>query len=368
MSKVPKALAKLIELGQAQGHVTFTQLEAAMPPGATSSSAIEAWLDELMTRGIAVVDGDGDDEEDEGGEDEGEGEEDVDPRFLGTPFDLNARLATFADQSGIARSVLEGLLRPAWSFSEERGAVQTGDSHMYGSPHVPRTFVWPRDDKGRPLSFLAQLDCARYPLAGFPDRGSLVLFIDGQKHPERCSLHWFDASAKLEPMAPPPSKAKRKSPRARLLHGELVQSLPRVDDLVWQVEHVMPEAHAEAWRDLCSELDDSAVGALVYGGYPQPWQDDPRLSAAADPLRGEMERRIATLVKAGTPGFEAMERAATELGPALEAARPKRLEEARTWTVALQLASDESAWFVLVPTADLAARRFDRARLVVDFD
>lgn len=77
--------------------------------------------------------------------------------------------------------VLSANVRPALGFRV--GAP--GDpgplaSKLGGEPWLPEGAQWPRDRRARPLSLLAQVNCADLaPLPGFPHEGLLQLFVRG---------------------------------------------------------------------------------------------------------------------------------------------------------------------------------------------
>ncbi|MEU5882707.1 YwqG family protein [Spirillospora sp. NPDC047279] len=97
--------------------------------------------------------------------------------------ELRARLAEAADNSkvpDIAREALT-LLRPSIALTPAQSSG-AGRTRFGGLPPIPAGTEWPTFD-GRPLTFLAQLDCAAlHPLLGgdwpLPREGLLLFFFD----------------------------------------------------------------------------------------------------------------------------------------------------------------------------------------------
>lgn len=76
---------------------------------------------------------------------------------------------------------------PAWGLflCAESDRTAIGNSWLGGGPAAPPGFVWPRDDAGRPLTFLAQIDLAELSPEpetgalprGLPRAGALLVFV-----------------------------------------------------------------------------------------------------------------------------------------------------------------------------------------------
>lgn len=63
-------------------------------------------------------------------------------------------------------------------FTLEPGEPGLTNSKVGGTPYLPRGEAWPVDGKGVPMTFLAQIDCARLSaLPDFPHTGLLQFFI-----------------------------------------------------------------------------------------------------------------------------------------------------------------------------------------------
>ena len=68
--------------------------------------------------------------------------------------------------------------RPAVRFTLEPGEPGLTDSKTAGTPYLPRGMAWPADSGGKPLEFLAQINCAQLSgLPDFPAGGMLQFFI-----------------------------------------------------------------------------------------------------------------------------------------------------------------------------------------------
>jgi hypothetical protein len=91
-------------------------------------------------------------------------------------------------------------------------AAPPTNSHFGGLPRLPESCAWPRTSSGKPLHFLAQIDCADIPFPTvLPERG--VLFFFGRGNPyawnaeppsDACRvLYALDASALIAPQQPP---------------------------------------------------------------------------------------------------------------------------------------------------------------------
>lgn len=86
------------------------------------------------------------------------------------------------------------------------------NSHFGGLPRLPEGFAWPRTSSGKPLHFLAEIDCADIPFpTALPERG--VLFFFGRANPyawnaeppsDACRvLYAVDVPAHTPPRQPP---------------------------------------------------------------------------------------------------------------------------------------------------------------------
>ncbi|WP_160637247.1 DUF1963 domain-containing protein [Pseudoflavonifractor sp. 60] len=67
---------------------------------------------------------------------------------------------------------------PCLPFALEKGETGITDSKADGVPYLPKDQPWPRDAKGTPLLFLAQINCTQLvPLPDFPHTGLLQFFV-----------------------------------------------------------------------------------------------------------------------------------------------------------------------------------------------
>ena len=67
---------------------------------------------------------------------------------------------------------------PSIPFSLEEGEPSLTGSKVGGIPYLPKGAKWPVDEKGAPLQFLAQIDCAQLTaLPDHPHTGLLQFFI-----------------------------------------------------------------------------------------------------------------------------------------------------------------------------------------------
>ncbi|WP_157963791.1 DUF1963 domain-containing protein [Actinocorallia populi] len=97
--------------------------------------------------------------------------------------ELRSRLVEAADKAPLPPAAHQalGLLRPSLSLTPAEGEG-SGGTRFGGLPPLPAEAEWPTFD-GRPLTFLAQLDCAAlHPLLGddwpLPHDGLLLFFHD----------------------------------------------------------------------------------------------------------------------------------------------------------------------------------------------
>ena len=109
---------------------------------------------------------------------------------------------------------LPKLTKPAIGLTFQAGEpVAIGGSKFGGCPHVPKEFLWPTDQNGRPLSFLAQFQCkelAAFDQSGLlPKTGLLSFFYDLEEQPwgydpesrGSAKVFWFDCET-LQPVQP----------------------------------------------------------------------------------------------------------------------------------------------------------------------
>jgi len=172
---------------------------------------------------------------------------------------------------------LASLARPAVRLSsrplDDNRESPIGASRLGGTPDVSPGFVWPLW-KGRPLSFLAQLDLsalASYPFCSvLPQRGVLAFFYDPDQ--ETWGFDPNDRGSWLVHFEPDPAVLRRGVPpetatvqRTCALDTSEVETLPSVDspavgaleltaeerNVLWDVgEHIAEQSDAPADHQL----------------------------------------------------------------------------------------------------------------------
>ena len=87
-------------------------------------------------------------------------------------------MTNFELTNAICEEIRKEYCAPCLPFSLEKGEPGLTDSKVSGTPYLPRGAKWPVDEKGVPLQFLAQIDCARLTaLPDYPHTGLLQFFI-----------------------------------------------------------------------------------------------------------------------------------------------------------------------------------------------
>ncbi|MEW2360092.1 YwqG family protein [Spirillospora sp. NPDC029432] len=256
-----------------------------------------------------------------------------------------------------------GLLKPA-----VRLAHATGDDavagHLGGDAELPPDMPWPAWEGYGPLSLWLSLDCAALPAGelALPDSGRLLFFLfDGQlcestapyigdDGPESRGAHRVVYVPEGTPtsLREAPAELRHRVP-AEPLTASVIWTAPQYpDDLdAWHARYGEPdEAASRALYDdgFDDELDLWGRAARQLGGHP---------FAPQSPVEEDLARYVV---------FAGAERSGPEL----------RREIAR-WRLLLQFMPDYETglwcgdtnylyWFITAD--DLAARRFDRARLL----
>jgi hypothetical protein len=252
-------------------------------------------------------------------------------------------------------ALVEGLIEalvPAYRLEPARG----GAHRVGGEPDLVAGETWPRNERGTELTFIAQFDISQIPTlpAGPPEieawrsTPSFVrLFADLYDHPVEANtltaLAADPSATRTRPAAPSRGDSADADFAIAAFKEETVAVVP-----CWclDVEHpAVREAEViddgdpienapllelshrvHAGRSLCDGWH--VLPQLL--GLPQPIQDDPRYGAAADHVDASLRKRDA-------------------------------------WTLLLQLNDtfasygDGGGFFVVIPRADLAAGRYDRA-------
>ncbi len=234
-------------------------------------------------------------------------------------------------------------------------AIPVGDTRIGGRPDVPAFFAWPKDDQGRSLAFLAQLnlrDLSTFDASGeLPPSGHLLFFYDARqeswgfdpKDKDKFEVVFMEGSdADLRRAALPedvPEEAHYKACAVKALSG---RSLPGWEhDLVGRR---LSDQESEVYSDLAEEM---AAATQVLG----------HSSNIQNPMELECELVTNGLYCGDTTGYNDPLR--------------KQLEpNAGQWRLLFQLDSVDDAgmmWgdsgkiYFWIKNDDLRARRFDKA-------
>lgn len=230
-----------------------------------------------------------------------------------------------------------------------------------GHPRLPPSTAWP-ERKGRPLSFIAELDLAAVQAVGGPDwlpaSGVLHLFFDAEEEPwgfdpadrDGWTVLMTHAAAE-EPLPRPPGLSSDRVFAPVALAGRSALTYPTTERLTLppDVARAFEFKAVHAFMD--SELGDGPRHQI--GGYPSPIQSDGM----------ELEAHLASNgVYMGGPESYSDERiAALEPG-------------AVDWRLLLQVDSDDAAgirWgdtgslYVWVREQDARAGNFSRVWIIV---
>lgn len=243
-------------------------------------------------------------------------------------------------------------------------------THFGGAPLLPPDFIWP-EYGGRPLSFLAQIDCAEmHPLDQeqlLPEHGILSFFyeLDSQKwgydpQDAGCArVYWFAETSELHETAPPQMLAPEF--RLPLISASAVRmfDLPSYSEgaAYYGLDALLPD---EDNYDAFDEYERCRCG----------WENDIRIKLLgyADEIQGDMLYECEAVSRGYNLGS----------GPLSlpEAEQQEILEKAQDWILLFQLDTLETDNFYLmfgdsgriyffIRREDLAARRFDRVQLIL---
>lgn len=268
--------------------------------------------------------------------------------------------AEFAREELPAESAerLIGLLRPAIRLSAaEDGEIVVG--RLGGLPKLPDDMAWPSlADGGRPMSFLAELDCgklARYEVdIALPGTGTLLFFAttDARQSQVIYVPHGIAVAERPAPddhatvYAELPLAAVTEPSWPERDHPALVDvfgSLEEAEESVWH--HVLDEDTGETFDQQLTLFEDGGRDGPPHqvGGY-------------SDGLQSPIEAVAAHAAGTGWYGDPAFQ------------------EEARQWVTLLQVAEDtragmiwgDGAWLIWGIRKDhLAARDFSKVHLSV---
>jgi uncharacterized protein YwqG len=265
------------------------------------------------------------------------------------------------EEAAATRAVIEALkplARPAIVLEDASGRMVL---RLGGSPRLPASIAWP-DRKGRPLSFVAELDLAALRAVGGPDwlpaSGVLHLFFDAEDEPWGFDPADHDGwkvlltdgvAAGTRP--PPPGLSRDRIFAPVLLAGRSALTYPTTERVTLspEVGRAFDFETVQAFMD--AELGDGPRHQV--SGYPGPIQGDGM----------ELEAQLASNgIYMGGPDSYSDERiAALEPGAA-------------DWRLLLQVDSDDSAgimWgdtgtlYVWVREQDARAGDFSRVWMIV---
>ncbi|MFC1444037.1 YwqG family protein [Streptacidiphilus sp. N1-10] len=255
------------------------------------------------------------------------------------------------------------LLRPCVRLLKASGAEPTA-AQLGGEPLLPADTTWPEWPDHGPLSFIASIDCAVLPRDGvdpaFPESGTLLFFFDGQIDDGDAMVWVADAetwagarvlyvpegtetatAATPTGLEPYPCVSLTAATRCSIPDPWHPRSLATLTDGNAPLDPRAIPPHVKAFMDaLCN--GNTTIGHQV-GGH-------------ACPVQGPVEYEIAHAI----------------LGPKTRWTDPRLDEEAQRWVLLAQIDTDADAkmmWgdcgtlYWLIRPEDLAARRFEEAKL-----
>lgn len=259
------------------------------------------------------------------------------------------------------------LLRPCARLRRAHAGEQVV-AVLGGTPHLPAGVGWPEWPDHGPLAFIASVRCAALPQEGlgeeFPQDGTLLFFyFDGQTHADAVvcvddAETWAGAQVLYVPENTPVFLAET---------PPVLESYPRVE-LTAESEQSAPDLWLPQTRrallgDMCvwpSRRRDTPaeLAAFVRAFARLRTRIDHQIGGHASPLQGPVEYDIANAT----------------LAERRERGDPPLDEEAERWVLLAQFAGDhetnmvwggEGALYWLIRPEDLAARKFDQVRLVI---
>ena len=273
----------------------------------------------------------------------------------------SARGAPAQDPETATRAVIAALRPLAMRAVVLEQADRPTVCRLGGRPRLPATVAWP-DRKGRPLSFIAELDLTALRAAGGPDwlpaSGVLHLFFDAADEPwgfdpadrDGWKVIMTDVPA-ARPLPQPPGLSGGRVFASVSLAGRAALTYPTTERLDLPPD-VGGAFDFEALQDFMdAELGDGPRHQV--GGYPSPIQGDGM----------ELEAQLASngIYVGGPDGYSDERVAALEPG-------------ATDWRLLLQIDSDDSAglmWgdtgtlYVWVREQDARAGDFSRVWTIV---
>ncbi|MBX9803739.1 MAG: DUF1963 domain-containing protein [Caulobacteraceae bacterium] len=252
----------------------------------------------------------------------------------------SARAARAQDTAAATQAVIAALQPLAMRAVVLEPANRPTVCRLGGSPRLPASTAWP-DRKGRPLSFIAELDLAALRTVGGPDwlpaSGFLHLFFDTAEEPwgfdpadrDGWKVIMTDAPA-ARPLPHPPGLSRDRVFTAVALAGRSALTYPTTErlDLPPDVGAAFDFEAVQTFMD--TELGDGPRHQV--GGFPGPIQGDAM----------ELEAQLASNgVYMGGPDSYSDDRiAALEPGAA-------------DWRLLLQIDSDDAAGIMWGDTGTL---------------
>jgi uncharacterized protein YwqG len=194
----------------------------------------------------------------------------------------SARAARAPDPAAATRAVIAALRPLARRGVVLEQAERPTVCRLGGFPRLPASTAWP-DRKGRPLSFIAELNLAALRLVGGPDwlpeSGILHLFFDAEHEPWGFDPADRDGWKVLmtggvadEALAPPPGLSSDRVFTAVALAGRSALTYPTTErlDLPSDVSRAFDFEAVHTFMD--TELGDGPRHQV--GGFPSPIQGD----------------------------------------------------------------------------------------------
>lgn len=261
--------------------------------------------------------------------------------------------------------------------ASETDAVRT---HLGGTPLLPADFVYPTFTgkgtdgvKNRPLSFLAQIDCAEIHAFDrdslLPDRGILSFFFEQEsafeyRLPEDADcakVYWFEDTGTLrETSLPENLPADLRVPPIPITLSQTVE-LPDYEELMGSPEILRQTGLAFDENNIA--MDDTAFYAYMNGRSAYSGNERIKLLGYADLIQGDMRQDIVRLANAEFGG-----KYFSELHTEQQAAFQADLDE---WILLFQFDSlnwkgfevmfgDCGRLYFFIRKSDLAKRDFSR--------
>lgn len=233
-----------------------------------------------------------------------------------------------------------------------------------GNPRLAEATPWPEWPGHGPLTFIAEVDCAALPHGeldlAFPAVGTLLFFyFDGQFGHDRAlvlgSIIDSQPGARVLYVEPGAEVAERCAPEGiepypgQCLAGDLADTIPDYGhpDAVWML--IEPDAGAVFGKEFT---------AAVHVPHRGPRH---QLAGHAHPVQGAVEPAVAVrFVTSATPAPTPEEEAYWAYAPAREW---RLLAQFDTDSTSHMMWGDGGTLYWLITADDLAARRFDRARM-----